>query len=410
MPMKFIQYLICLALLTGFSACQKGETKQADSAGKADAESNAPANPDSTKQADADKRDGIVRVSLTQAQYAVAGIEIGQLISRPLSSVLKVTGVLDVPPQNQISVSVPFGGYVRQITLEPGMRVRKGQALLTLENPDYIQLQQDYLDNKAKLDYADLEFARQQELSRDNVTAVKTFQQTRSNRQSLQVLLAGDAQRLAILHIDPAKLTPASITRTVVVRSPASGYVTSVPINSGKFVNPADVLVEITNVNHLHARLNIFEKDLGKIRVGQPIRFGLGSDAGFPHRGTIFLIGKALATDRTVPILAEPQDYSADFIPGSYVAAQINLATQSVPSLPEAAVVGFGGKSYVYVLEKKEPNPVVYQFRQLEVTTGTRENGHVAVTLPNGVDPKKTPVVIAGAYSLLSKLNNSEEE
>ena len=408
--MKFIHYLISLALLTGFWACQKGETKQTDSAEKPGAQTTAPANPDSTKQAEADKREGLVRVSLTSAQYAVAGIQLGQLAPRPLSSVLKVTGVLDVPPQNQVSVSVPFGGYVRRITLEPGTRVRKGQTLLTLENPDYIQLQQDYLDNKAKLEYADLEFARQQELSRDNVTAVKTFQQTRSNRQSLQALLAGDAQRLAILHIDPAKLTPASITRTIVVRSPASGYVTSVPINNGKFVNPADVLVEITNVDHLHARLNIFEKDLGKIRVGQPVRFGLGSDAGFPHRGTIFLIGKALATDRTVPILAEPEDYSADFIPGSYVSAQIDLSTQSLPTLPEAAVVGFGGKSYVYVLEKKAANPVVYQFRQLEVTTGTRENGFVAVSLPLGVDPTKTPIVIAGAYSLLSKLNNSEEE
>ena len=408
--MKFIHYLISLALLTGFWACQKGETKQTDSAEKPGAQTTAPANPDSTKQAEADKREGLVRVSLTSAQYAVAGIQLGQLAPRPLSSVLKVTGVLYVPPQNQVSVSVPFGGYVRRITLEPGTRVRKGETLLTLENPDYIQLQQDYLDNKAKLEYADLEFARQQELSRDNVTAVKTFQQTRSNRQSLQALLAGDAQRLAILHIDPAKLTPASITRTIVVRSPASGYVTSVPINNGKFVNPADVLVEITNVDHLHARLNIFEKDLGKIRVGQPVRFGLGSDAGFPHRGTIFLIGKALATDRTVPILAEPEDYSADFIPGSYVSAQIDLSTQSLPTLPEAAVVGFGGKSYVYVLEKKAANPVVYQFRQLEVTTGTRENGFVAVSLPLGVDPTKTPIVIAGAYSLLSKLNNSEEE
>lgn len=405
--MKFIHYSIfLLTLLTSFSSCQKGETKQADSAGKTPET----ANPDSAKQAEADKREGIVRVSLTQAQYTVATIELGQLTPRLLSSVLKVTGVLDVPPQNQISVSVPFGGYVRQIALEPGTRVRKGQALLTLENPDYIQLQQDYLDNKAKLDYADLEFARQQELSRDNVTAVKTFQQTRSNRQSLQALLAGDAQRLAILHIDPAKLTPASITRTIVVHSPASGYVTNVPINNGKFVNPADVLVEITNVDHLHARLNIFEKDLGKIHVGQQVRFGLGGDAGFPHRGKVFLIGKALTTDRTVPILAEPEDYSADFIPGSYVAAQIDLNTQSLPTLPEAAVVGFGGRSYVYVLEKKELNPVVYQFRQLEVTTGACENGHVAITLPNGVDTKKTPIVVGGAYSLLSKLNNSEEE
>lgn len=380
------------------------------SASKADKSELASATDSTAATSGTDSTAGEVRVSLTQAQYTVASIQLGQPAARNLSTVLKANGAIDVPASNLVSVSVPFGGYVRKIDLEPGMRIQKGQTLVVLENPDYIQLQQDYLETKAKLEYADLDYARQEELSRENVSALKTFQQTRSNRQSLQAQLAAAAQRLAILRINPATLSPNRLTRTITIPAPMSGYITNVPVNTGRFVNPADVLVEITNVEHLHVRLNIFEKDINQIRLGQPVRFGMGSDAAPIHKADIFLIGKSISADRTIEVLAHPHDIKPIFIPGGYVSAQVDVKAQSLPTLPESAIIGFGGKSYVYILEKKEAQPVVYQFRQIEVRTGVRENGFVAVSLPTDIDPAKTPVVINGGYSLLSKLNNSEEE
>lgn len=368
------------------------------------------AKPDATAKKNGSATPGPVRVSLTQAQFDVAAIKTGQPTRQTLSTILNVNGSLDVPAQNTVSVSVPFGGYIRQIRLEPGMRIRKGQTLVVLENPDYIQLQQDYLDTKAKLDFADLEFARQQELSRDNVNALKVFQQVRSSRQSLQAQLAGAAQRLAILHINPAELTPGRLTRTISVPSPVSGFVTNVPVNNGRFLNPADVLVEIINLDDLHVRLSVFEKDIGRIRLGQVIRFGLGGDPSLVHTGSIFLIGKSIGADRTISVLAHPDGFADDFIPGGYISARIATRTQPLPALPEAAVVSYGGKSFVYVLEKRQESPITYQFRQVDVKTGVHENGYVAITLPTGLDPKRTPIVTAGAYSLLAKLNNSEEE
>lgn len=392
--------------LLGLTACQSG--------GQASTETDTPnqAPPaDSTPQ----HPGGPVRVSLTQAQYDVAAIELGQPTSRVMHTILKVNGVLDVPAQNQVSVSVPVGGYIRQIDLEPGMQVRKGQTLVVLENPEFIQLQQDYLDTKAKLEYADLEFARQQELSRDNVSALKVFQQTRANRQSLQAQQAGLHQRLAMLRINAATLTPDRLTRTITVPSPVSGFVTDVPVNNGRFVNPADVLVQITDLNHPHVRLNIFEKDISQIHRGQTIRFAMGDDTGgsatqLAHTGEIFLIGKSIAADRTIPVLVHPEGNPADYIPGGYVSAQVAINTQPLPTLPETAVVDHGGNAYIYVLERKEGSPATYQFRQVEVKTGIKENGCVAITLPNTIDPVKTPIVVRGAYSLLAKLNNSEEE
>ena len=400
--LQVIGLLIALPLLSG---CGSGNAKTDTEGAKGQSEKS-----DSTSMKNDSAKVGPIRVSLTQAQYNVASIQLGQPSLRTLSTTLKVNGTIDVPAQNMVSVSVPFGGYIRQINLEPGMRVRKGQPLVVLENPDYIQLQQDYLDTKAKLEYADLDFARQQELSRDNVSALKVFQQVRSNRQSLQAQLAGMAQRLAILRINPAKLSADQLTRTVTIPSPVSGFITNVPVNNGRFVNPADVLVEITNVDHLHVQLSIFEKDISRIHAGQIVRFGMGGDASLIHQGEIFLIGKSIAADRTISVLAHPDGYADDFIPGGYVSAQIDVKTQPLSALPESAVVSYGGKALIYVLEKKQANPATYQFRQIEIKTGVRENGYVAVTLPPDVNPQSMPIVLNGAYSLLAKLNNSEEE
>jgi cobalt-zinc-cadmium efflux system membrane fusion protein len=391
--------LIALPLLSG---CGSGSAKS-DTEDKAEKTDSASVKKDPATA-------GPVRVSLTPEQYNVAAITLGQPTLRSLSTTLKANGTISVPAQNLLSVSVPFGGYIRRINLEPGMRVRKGQPLVVLENPEYIQLQQDYLDTKAKLEYADLDFARQQELSRDNVSALKVFQQVRSNRQSLQAQLAGMAQRLAILRIDPARLSADKLTRTVTIPSPVAGFITNVPVNNGRFVNPADVLVEITNVDHLHVQLSIFEKDISRIHTGQIVRFGMGGDASLIHRGEIFLIGKSIASDRTISVLAHPDGYADDFIPGGYVSAQIAVKTQPLSALPESAVVSYGGKSLIYVLEKKQASPATYQFRQVEIKPGVRENGYVAVTLPPDVNPLVTPIVLNGAYSLLAKLNNSEEE
>lgn len=401
---RFVQILLLIISgIVGLSACHSSE--------KASAGTESEKSADSTASSDSTPKPGDpVRVALTQAQYNVAAIQLGQPTPRTLSTTLKVNGSLDVPAQNQVSVSVPFGGYIRKIDLEPGMRIRKGQTLVVLENPEYIQFQQDYLDTKAKLEYADLEFARQQELSRENVNALKVFQQTRANRQSLQAQLAGMGQRLALLHINPATLTPDRLTRTITIPSPVSGFVTDVPVNNGRYLNPSDVLVQITDLTHPHVRLSIFEKDISRIHVGQIVRFGMGGDATLAHRGQIFLIGKAIATDRTISVLAHPDGYSDDYIPGGYISAQIDVKTQPLPALPEEAIVNFGGKNYVYILEKKEANPATYQFRQVDVKLGVHEGGYIAITLPTDIDPRQTPIVVKGAYNLLAKLNNSEEE
>jgi membrane fusion protein, heavy metal efflux system len=156
--------------------------------------------------------------------------------------------------------------------------------------------------------------------------------------------------------------------------------------------------------------MSVYEKDISRVHIGQPIRFALSADIAPEHSGRIFLIGKTISADRTIPVLAEPTGRTDEFIPGAYVSARIAVASQSVPTLPDAAVVRLDGQSFVYVLLGKGGSPITYRFRQISVTPGSASGGYMAVNLPASVHPQQTPVVVSGAYSLLAKLNNSEEE
>src|SRR4051794_34671208 len=95
--------------------------------------------------------DSTNRVHLTAQQLEHVGIEIGQPRLDTVSSILRLQGTVDVPPQSVVSLSFPLGGYLKSTTLLPGMHVRKGQVLATLEDMQFIQLQQDYLLAKEKL-------------------------------------------------------------------------------------------------------------------------------------------------------------------------------------------------------------------------------------------------------------------
>ncbi|MBO9682090.1 MAG: efflux RND transporter periplasmic adaptor subunit, partial [Flavisolibacter sp.] len=186
-------------------------------------------------------------VSLSTQQIQNAGILTGQLEKREMHSILKVNGVVDVPPQNIVSVSMPLGGYLTRTDLLPGKYVRKGSILAVLEDPQYIQLQQDYLTAKSKLQYLQTDYNRQKELNATKATSDKAYQQVQSEFNSQRILVYSLAEKLRLIGIRPESLTENSISRTVYLYAPINGYVRKINVNIGKYVAPTDVLFELIN-------------------------------------------------------------------------------------------------------------------------------------------------------------------
>ncbi len=355
-----------------------------------------------TKQEEHHEEEASV-VELTPEQVKIINLKLGKIEMKDLSGAIKVNGMLDVPPQNLVSISAPMGGFVKSTELLQGMKVSKGQAIVVMQHPDYIQMQQDFLESKSQLDYLELEYKRQQELSKDNVNSQKTLQQAKSQYESMLAKNAGLKAKLMMLGINGDKLTSQTIQNTISINSPISGYVTHVNVNIGMYVNPTDVMFKIVDTEHLHAELTVFEKDVPKIKIGQKVRFTLANETD-ERTATVYLIGREISEDRTVRIHCHLDKEDLDLLPGMYLKAYVEAGTQSLPAIPNEAIVNFEGKDFIFVTEKEANH-----FKMLEVTKGISELGFTEVEMKEGLN-NESLIVISGAYDILAKIKNSEEE
>jgi len=352
-------------------------------------------------------------VELTPAQYKVAGIELGKVEQKNLSSIIKVNGVLEAPPQSLISISAILGGFVKNTDLLHGSRVKKGEAIVVMEHPDYIQLQQDFFDSKSRLVYLELEYKRQKGLREQNVSSAKIFQQTTADYKSMKAEVNALEEKLALIGINAEQLQESeTISRAVTIRSPIDGYVSKVNVNIGKYVNPEDVMFEIVNTEHLHVELMVFEKDISKIKEGQQIRFMLPNEDDEERLATVHLIGRSVGSGRAVQVHGHLDKEDEQYLPGMFVKAFIEIADNTVNALPEQAIVRSEGKHYIYILKGKriENNLEMTDFEMIEVQKGITEGLFVEVALPDTFDIDSNRVVLNGAYTLLSKMKVSGEE
>lgn len=351
---------------------------------------------------------GTIEVVLTEAQFKTAEIKLGQIEKRKLSAQIKVNGLLDVPPQQLVSVTVPMSGILKSTDLLQGLWVKQGQVIATLEHPDYIQLQQDYLNAKNQLAFMEKEYARQKELSEESVSAIKTLQKTESEYLSLKSNLQGLVQKLAMLNLDPDKIQRDGISKSIFLTSPINGYVTKVNVNVGKFVNAFDVMFEIVDTRHLHAELTVFEKDIPFLKIGDKVHFQLANETS-ERTATIHLIGREISTDRTIRVHSHLDHEDKELLPGTYFKAWVESERYEVLAVPEKAIVQTNGKNFVFVPEDSGSVEKQYRFKMIEVQTGLSENGYTEVKMPETFDVT-SKIVVNGAYDLISKLLNSEEE
>ncbi len=347
-------------------------------------------------------------IEFTEAQFKNAEIKFGKLEMRNISTAIQCNGVLDVPPQNLISISLPIGGILKSTELLEGMKVKKGQLIASFEHPDYVDLQQEYIKAKSALDFGETEYKRQENLNKENVTSEKSLQRSKTELTSLQAQVNGLENKLEQLGIPLQPLNKGIISSTIYITSPINGYVTKVNTNVGKYVNANDVAFEIVDTEHLHVELTVYEKDISKIKIGQNIRFILANESDNERGAKVYLIGKEIENDRTIRIHAHLDKEDIELLPGMYVKAKIEVGENKCVTLPDQAIVQNQGKNYVFIAEKSAEKNKHY-FKMIEVNTGISENGFTEITMNKEIS-NASEVVVNGAYDILSKKFNNEEE
>ncbi len=360
---------------------------------------------DETKESHNEKE-----VTLTSEQYQTAEIKLGAFVERSLSGAITVNGLLDLPPQSKVSVSTPFAGILKTTKMLQGKKVRKGDLIAVLEHPDYIEIQQNYLEVRSELDYQKEEYERQQKLSKEEVNAKKSLQKAKSDYQILLAKNQALKSKLKLMNINIANLEKGNLVSSINLYSSINGYVTEVNTNIGAMVNPSDVLFEIADTEHLHVELTVYEKDITKIKIGQKVRFTLANEQK-ERMATVYLIGREIGAERTVNIHCHLDQEDVQLLPGMYLTALVESGAEKVPSLPDDAIVDFEGSKYIFLAEEAESqNQKEHHFEIVKIKPGVSELGFTEVDVRAIKDWKKRKVVLKGAYDLLSQLKNTSEE
>jgi cobalt-zinc-cadmium efflux system membrane fusion protein len=339
---------------------------------------------------------------LTKEQFEAQDMTLDSLSVRQFSGTIHCTGVIDIPPEFKADVSSYFGGYVKNIQLVSGTFVKKGQTLFHLENPDFVDLQREFLEKKNELALLKTEYERQTQLAKSNATSNKELNSSKSAYEIAVVSKSSLEQKLKLMNINPDKLSAEKIRSTITVQSPITGYVTAVNITKGMFLDPHQVAVSIEGVDHKHMELNVYEKDLANIHVGDQIRMMTASDPAKYYIGEVYLIDKSIHPEnRTVKVHGHFQEDAENLqalLPEMYIEAEINTNSKSANSLPESAVVSTEDGYYVLMLTKQTES--TYEFVKTRVVVGETSDGFIAIK--NAAElPENSLYLSKGVFQLI---------
>ena len=351
-----------------------------------------------------DEKPNETTVELTEAQLNNSEIETGKIEQRNISSLLKVNGKIEVPPQNMVSVSVPMGGYLKSTKLLAGMHISKGEVIATMEDQQYIQLQQDYLTAKVHYISIEAEYNRQKELNLSKASSDKVYQTAQTEYLSQKILIKSLSEKLKLIEVNPDKLNENNISKSINILSPIDGFVSQVKMNIGKYATPTDVLFELVNPSDIHLTLTIFEKDLYKISIGQKIFAYNNTNPNKKYTCEIILIGKDVTPERTIQVQSHFAQYDKSLIPGMYMNAEIEVSTNNAYIISNDGIVRFEGRQYVFTQTEKN------KFEILAITTQNTEMGFTQITFSDTTEIRNKTFVTKGAYTLLMKMKNQEEE
>lgn len=349
-------------------------------------------------------------VTLSPEQVENLGLKTGKLTSRNLESYVQANGQLEVPPQSEATVTATVGANVTAIKVIEGDKVKKGQVLAYLSHPDLVKLQSDYLQSWSQLNYLETEYARQKKLYEGKVSSGKEYQKLQAQYLSEKGKSKGLEAQLSLLGMRVSQVQKGEFYQQVPLTSPIEGYVRLVEVKTGQYVSPQSELFEIVNINHIHADLMVFEKDMYKVKKGQKVLFSIESLQGKELEATIYSVGKAFEQDpKAIHLHAEIEEKTGTLLPGTYVQGRILVDDSEVLAVPEEAVVREGDKHFVFTAGKHQHgDETEWNFKPIEVTAGTEDNGWVEIK--SSKLKEGSTLAMNNAYHLMAELKKEEAE
>ncbi len=302
----------------------------------------------------------------------------GRLIQKSIKQKLQCSGVIKAPAEEVISVTVPRKGFVQKLHFRAGEKVQAGAPLARLSHPDYLELQQEYLSAREKLQYYRDEYQRQGELAVDQAASMKTVQKAKASFEDYQTQVDMLAQQLRMLNIDMEALDKGNLTDHIQITAPVDGYIHQTGVHHGSLVHEDHFICQIIQPETMELHLKIHERYAKKIHAGLEIRFRpVGDTAAYPAKIEKTGLSVDSSTHRFTAY-ARLGHLNTQFKHGRHIRAIVHLAKDSVYAVPEEAVVEI--ENHPHLLIKKAQG-----YRPIKIRTGTRKKGFIEIRNPQKI-------------------------
>lgn len=339
-------------------------------------------------------------ITISKSQFEGMKMQLGEMSEQSFDKKIKATGIIEAENNAKAVVAVHFGGLVNDISWKTGEYVSKGQLLFTLSSPEAVNLQQEYLNARAQLEYLKSESERQELLAKENAVAAKQALKAISEYKVMQSLLQSASEKLKLMRISVTALNEGHIVSNIPVYAPISGHISVINIKKGSYLAPAENAMELVNTANLHLALQVFEKDIMDVRKGQKIDFKIPVSGSKSYQAAVYLTGKSISGEKRITeVHGHFQTNYPELLPGMFVEANIITESLTLTALPEEAIVRNDTQTWIYVLSIADENS--YVFKKITIFTGETQNGFTAILNADALK-SYNQFLIKGAYDILT--------
>lgn len=350
-------------------------------------------------------------IPLSEKQVKAVDLKMGEAQEREMDAMLHVNGSLVLRAQDMGNVSALMGGIVKNVYVKEGQMVSRGQVVATIENTDVVTLQREYYTAYKESEMARLELDRQKTLASAGAGIKKTLQMSEKNYKVAQANLLGTGRQLQQMGISTKEVAKGKFTTVFPLRAPISGTVSDMQASLGSYADMQTPLMKIRNNHAVECDLNVFEKDIAKVKVGDQVLVSLTNQPGVNVSGRVYGMNQYLnkGTKSVAVHVKLDAKRGAKLFEGMYVSGQIATGRQLCMTLPDKAIVSADGKQYVFALNQQHSKVGTYSFSRHEVTTGVSNNGYTEVALCKHLK-KGQKIVTDNAFYLASLTGDHGEE
>lgn len=350
-------------------------------------------------------------IPLSEKQVKAVDLKMGEAQEREMDAMLHVNGSLVLRAQDMGNVSSLMGGIVKNVYVKEGQMVSRGQVVATIENTDVVTLQRGYYTAYKESEMARLELDRQKTLASAGAGIKKTLQMSEKNYKVAQANLLGTGRQLQQMGISTKEVAKGKFTTVFPLRAPISGTVSDMQASLGSYADMQTPLMKIRNNHAVECDLNVFEKDIAKVKVGDQVLVSLTNQPGVNVSGRVYGMNQYLnkGTKSVAVHVKLDAKRGAKLFEGMYVSGQIATGRQLCMTLPDKAIVSADGKQYVFALNQQHSKGGTYSFSRHEVTTGVSNNGYTEVALCKHLK-KGQKIVTDNAFYLASLTGDHGEE